>query len=441
MDSYLKFLLLTEGEPETFSRNGAWRIEAVDISSGLRREDPMFGDELRKAWRKQPMRSMKRFFFVLVAIFFFFPSNHEAFGLPTVYPTGVTIHQTEFTDPGYTIFVPIKKIGTSVIKLIDMEGNIVHVWDMDPVDIDYIRPLPGGSFMGLSPVQDRLVEIDWDGQIVWDFYPDDEDLHHNFQKLDNGNYLVLAHERRLIPTFSKFEFKYDYYMEMTPEHEVIWRWNSWEHLYEFGFTFESLIYIWHPKVVYLFPDFSHTNSIMALPPNQHENDPAFRRGNILISQRNTNIFFIIDKETGEIVWQIGPDDNPAIGQHDAHMIEEGLPGAGNILIFDNGGAAGYPMKYRGYSKVLEIDPTTKRTVWQYNAFKELRLLSSFHSPYISGAQRLPNGNTLITEGAVGRIFEVTSAGQTVWEYLYANPPEELYKAYRVDSDWPPVPLD
>ena len=384
---------------------------------------------------------MRRILFVIVAVFIFFANNYSAFGWPTVYPTGTTIYDPEKAHPGYTLFVPIMKLGIKDIRLIDMEGNTVHIWDIRPYDVDYLRPLPGGSFLGLSPFQDKLVEVDWDGNVLWEYYKEGEDLHHNFQKLDNGNYLILAHEKRWIPTFSRFEFKYDYYMEMTPDHETVWRWNTWEHLYEFGFTFESLRYIWEPKVIYFFPDFSHTNSIQALPRNQHENDPAFRKGNILISQRNTNIIFIIDKDTGEIVWQIGPNDNMTVGQHDAYMIEQGLPGAGNILVFDNGGAAGYPMEYHQFSKVIEIDPTTKSIVWKYNAFKEFRPNIEFYSPYISGAQRLPNGNTLITEGAFGRIFEVTPEHETVWEFVYANPTEEIYKAYRVDLDWPPAALD
>jgi len=353
----------------------------------------------------------------------------------------VTIYEPELTHSGYTLFVPIRFLGFEIIKLIDMEGNIVKTWDMSPVDIDYIRPLPDGGFMGLSPFQNWLVEVDWDGQIVWDFHPDDVNMHHNYQKLDNGNYMFLAHEKMWIPSFSLYEFNYDYYVEMTPDYEVVWIWNTWEHLLEFDFSIESRLYIWPPKTIYFFPDFSHSNSIQSLPPNQHEAIPAFKRGNILISQRNTNIIFIIDKETGEIAWQVGPDDYLTIGQHDAYMIEQGMPGAGNILVFDNGGAAGYPMQYRQYSKVVEIDPPTKEIVWTYTASKGLRPNTTFHSAYISGAQRLPNGNTLITEGASGRIFEVTEEGTTVWEYIESNPPKENYKAYRTEYDWPPTALD
>ena len=82
---------------------------------------------------------------------------------------------------------------------------------------------------------------------------------------------------------------------------------------------------------------------------------------------------IIDRETGKIVWRIGPDYSKdtevgqklgqIIGMHNAHMIPQGLPGEGNILVFDNGGYAGYgllgiPARYlRFYSRVIEFNPS------------------------------------------------------------------------------------
>ena len=61
--------------------------------------------------------------------------------------------------------------------------------------------------------------------------------------------------------------------------------------------------------------------------------------------------------------------------------------------------------------MLEINPVTLELVWSYTEPR-------FFSTNISGAQRLPNGNTLITEGAGGRLFEVTKEGKIVWEYIY-----------------------
>ena len=66
----------------------------------------------------------------------------------------------------------------------------------------------------------------------------------------------------------------------------------------------------------------------------------------------------------------------------------------------------------------------------------------FFSTNISGAQRLPNGNTLITEGAPGRLLEVTNDRRVVWEYIYpvfagAQGSNAVYRGYRVPYDWIP----
>ena len=76
------------------------------------------------------------------------------------------------------------------------------------------------------------------------------------------------------------------------------------------------------------------------------------------------------------------------------------------MIYDNG-------TLRGYSRVIELNPLTEEAVWQYTA--EPR--EAFLSRYISGAQRLPNGNTLICEGANCHLFEVTPKGEVVWDYV------------------------
>jgi hypothetical protein len=136
------------------------------------------------------------------------------------------------------------------------------------------------------------------------------------------------------------------------------------------------------------------------------------------------------------------------------MIPKGLPGAGNILVFDNGGAAGYgspnPGSVNGVgnairpnSRVLEFNPVTLELVWQYSAAAAGEDATSFFSHYISSAQRLPNGNTLINEGAGGRIFEVTPKYEIVWEYVSPYFSEikaiqnGVYRAYRVPYEWVP----
>jgi hypothetical protein len=174
---------------------------------------------------------------------------------------------------------------------------------------------------------------------------------------------------------------------------------------------------------------------------------------VIISSRQASFIAIIARADGKVVWRMGPDfrETPElqrigqfVGQHHAHIIPKGLPGAGNVLVFDNGGSSGYgfdtPISRNGLggvaratSRVLEIDPVKMETVWSYTN-------SAFFSTNISGAQRLPNGNTLITEGAGSRVFEVTADSTIVWEYMSANPDSTLstvYRAYRVPYDWIP----
>jgi hypothetical protein len=111
-------------------------------------------------------------------------------------------------------------------------------------------------------------------------------------------------------------------------------------------------------------------------------------------------------------------------QHHVRWNEEGLPGAGNITLFLNN----FPGPRGNQSVVVELVPPMDDQgryviedgeqfgpdlpVWIYMANDG----PSFHSPFISGAHRLPNGNTFIDSGAQGRFFEVTPEGEIVWEY-------------------------
>jgi hypothetical protein len=207
----------------------------------------------------------------------------------------------------------------------------------------------------------------------------------------------------------------------------------------------------------------------------------------LIDSRTSNFIAIIARydhpdgvtwKSGDIVWRVGPHYSKEykenrvgqiIGPHLAHMIPKGLPGAGNILVFDNGGLAGYglllpglapeygtyPAAVRDYSRIIEFDPITLEKVWEYKCTEERtvkngELERKFYSRLISSAQRLPNGNTMITEGQSGRVFEVTDDGKIVWEFINSYddgsflvgpatflPQNAVYRAYRVPNNWIP----
>ena len=253
----------------------------------------------------------------------------------------------------------------------------------------------------------------------------------------------------------------------------LWEWCCNEHFEEMGFREGPKNTLarnpnYRPTQPEGMGDWIHINSMSALGPNKwyDAGDERFHPDNIIVDGREANIIFIISKKTGKITWKLGPDYDSSpelraigwiIGQHHAHMIPRGLPGEGNILIFDNGGWGGYDVPnpgaptgvkaaLRDHSRVLEIDPVSLKIVWQYTpkeaGFLEPMDSNSFYSTFISGMQRLPNGNPLITEGSAGRVFEVTPDHEIVWEFISPYwgkhvPMNMTYRAYRVPYEWVP----
>ena len=418
---------------------------------------------------------------------------------PIVYPTGVTVYNPEKCWNGYTIF-PAKEQGA---MLIDMNGAEVQLWK--GLHGFPNKLLPGGQVLGhlgdrnnAFGMQDQtdLVQVDWDGNIVWKFnkYEYIEDpgqkpqwmarQHHDYQRegnpvgyyvpgmdplVDRGNSLILAHKNLRNAKISDKMLIDDVIIEVSWEGDVIWEWICSDHFDEYGFDEAAKNILFRdPNMRPSGGDWMHINSMSALGPNKWYDggDTRFHPDNIIWDGRETNIIAIIDKKTGKIAWQVGPnyDGSQAlrdlgwiIGLHHAHMIPRGLPGEGNILVFDNGGWAGYGVPnpgsptgaknaLRDYSRVIEFDPVTLKIVWQYTPIEAGYLkpvdANRFYSPFISSAQRLPNGNTLITEGSGGRLIEVTAKHELVWEYIspYWGKMMKInmvYRAYRAPYGWVP----
>ena len=421
-------------------------------------------------------------------------------GHASIYPTGVTIYKPEKCFNGYTLF-PAKGQGA---LLIDMNGKAVHLWK----DLQGFpnKLLPGGIVIGSTGERDKqfshqdmldLVQVDWDGNIQWSFqqheYTEDEGYeprwiarqHHDYQrtgnpvgyyvpgmecKTDSGNTLVLAHRNANKPRITGYTLLDDCIYELDWEGNKIWEWNAIDHFNELGLTeIEKNALCRNPNLRDCgLGDWAHINSMSVIGPNKwYDNgDERFHPDNIIMDSRDLNIIFIINKETGKIVWQLGSDFSSTrelraigqiIGQHHAHIIPKGLPGEGNLLVFDNGGFAGYWLPgpttkeglkahKRDFSRVLEINPITLEIVWQYTPTqaKLTRPMQAhyFYSPLVSSAQRLPNGNTFITEGCSGRFIEVTAECETVWEYIspYKDAKSNMnmvYRAYRYPYEYVP----
>jgi len=190
-------------------------------------------------------------------------------------------------------------------------------------------------------------------------------------------------------------------------------------------------------------DYLHMNAASPIPASAGHTDPRFRAGNIIVSYRFINTIAVVDHASKKIVWKM---TGASIGQHNPNFIPAGMPGTGHILVFDNGNVDTNtnPMHIgsRPNSRVLEINPIDNSIVWEYTADKSNLPLWSFFSHYISSAQRLPNGNTLICEGANGRFFEVKPDGEIVWEYVnpFGNmapkvPDYTVFRAAKAPETW------
>jgi hypothetical protein len=344
--------------------------------------------------------------------------------------TGLRALDPERAWPGFTLFALYQSAGRTVY-LIDLEGKVVHTWEM-PYPAQYGRLTERGTlfYNGKTPdSSDRFIsrkpykigavmEADWNGHVLWEVQHPDH--HHDGILLRNGNVLLLCLAqlpRELVPkikggmpgTEHNGAMYGDYLVEMTTDRRIVWEYRTWEHLDP---ETDRITAIQEPR-----DEWTHGNGLAELP-----------NGDIVVSFRTISTVVIIERKTGTIIWKLGAP--PLCGQHAPTPLPNG-----NLLIFDNG-----PHRLdhsMPFSRVIEVEPSSKKIVWEYREKRE----SDFFSPRISNAQRLPNGNTMICEGDFGRLFEVTAGGELVWEYVnpyFAGPPNaqnnRVFRAYRYSAE-------
>ena len=319
--------------------------------------------------------------------------------------TGLTALDEDQACPGFLLYSPMS--GPGDVYLVDVNGNEAHHWSMPYPPGLYGYLLPNGNLFYGGKIQDEtwerfpswkrfksgvMLEADRDGNVVWEH--SDPGHHHDARRTEPGGALYLTVE--LMPADLAARVKggvagsapegmwHDVIVEVDADGNRIWEWHAADHLDpdRHVVTFNDLRDEW-----------SHGNTVAPLPD-----------GRVMFSFRNISTIGIIEKATGEIVWQLG--DEVLAQQHDPNLLPNG-----NVLVFDNGSHrkdTGLP-----FSRVIEVDPANDEIVWEYRDNPAY----NFFSAYISGARRLGNGNTLITEGAFGRMFQVTPAGEVVWEYI------------------------
>jgi hypothetical protein len=292
----------------------------------------------------------------------------------------------------------------------DMDGAVVHSWPGVRVS-GRARLLPSGHLAVISS-RGRFREYDWEGQRTWHFRPARAAhiLHHDFALLRNGNYLLLV--RRPVRGT-------DFLLEVNRSREEVWRWESREGIQEDLWRAQKIA----EDFANVDHDSTHMNSVHELPPNKwfDEGHEEFRPGNILVSARNLNALYIVARPSGEVVWKHydGLDY-----QHEASMVPRGVPGAGNIVFFNNGY---HNIESYRQSSIVELNPLERWVVWRYRS-------PGFFSSVEGVQQVLPSGNVLVTSSRGGRVFELTGDRQVVWQW---SPPYLPMRVSRYPYDFCP----
>ena len=221
----------------------------------------------------------------------------------------VAIYDPERASAGYTLDLYKRRVPI----LFDMNGRIVHAWPTARVR-SRARLLPDGSLLAIG-LGRTIDQYDWEGKLTWQVKLEGKIPHHDVIRISNGNTVTITATRK-VPT--------DTIVEIDPSGNVVWEWDAAEHL----------AYYWVDRTIKKM-DTTHINSVQEIPPNPwwEMEDDRFRPGNLLISARNLDALFIIDKISKQVVWTY---DHRLDGQHEALMIGPDLPGHGNILVFNNG---------------------------------------------------------------------------------------------------------
>jgi len=328
---------------------------------------------------------------------------------------GVIRHIRGEAWPGYNFYC---SRSDGWVELSDMDGETVHRWTYQSkkgAGSDHAMMLENGDLLVITK-HEALLRLDWNSRTIWTkkIRP-----HHDLAVTPEGRIYVIVRDWK---AYRGMRVWFDVLLLLTPDGEEIDRWHTYDHLDDLKHSLDTRSFLdtvldsalgggpeqgpaaTEAKMAvaddrYNF-DYFHLNTVGLVPDNLlGSGDVRFRPGNLLICLRNVNQIAILEPETYRILWSWG--QGYLEWPHHPTM----LP-SGRILVFDNG-------VHRKYSRVLELDPVRKTIVWEYRSSPP----EEFYSRARGAAQRLANGNTLITESDRGRVFEVTPSGEIVWTWL------------------------
>lgn len=417
------------------------------------------------------------------------------------------LQSTEEVIPGYIFFSPFSSENA---YMIDECGRLINTWERgtNPGLAAYFlenglmlrtyKPSPIGPFTSASN-SGGLELVNWENETVWyyEFNTSEWLSHHDATMMPNGNILVLTWELVYTPELIELGRDPDQIASQgfmwsekiievkpvgTDEIELIWEWEIKDHYIQdfdanksnFGVVSE------HPELFDInLPELNSNNSNSTRDWN-HINAIDYNEDldQILLSVRNSDEIWILDHSTtteeaktheggiygkgGDILYRWGNSnayqrlgEQKLFGQHGVNWIDKGLQDEGKILIFNNGNGRPGPdyssveildplQTAPGFYEILQNDPIgPENPEWVYDRGND-----KFYSPYLSNAQRLENGHTLINAGSPGYMFEINANDEVVWEYvipLAGNNPvpqgsnpngNSTFRAYKLSKDHP-----
>ncbi|MEZ5963631.1 MAG: aryl-sulfate sulfotransferase [Planctomycetota bacterium] len=395
------------------------------------------------------------------------------FAGPTALRTVGLRRQEPGSFQGYTLFSPLQSNAT---YLVDARGRLVKSWHSSspPGACVYLEgnghllrsgQVGNPAFAGAGGDGGLVEELDWDGQRVWSFTHSTatEVLHHDVERLPDGNILMIVWEKisaadaiaagrdpSLVPAGELWSEKI---VEIEPTGasggNIVWQWRVFDHLIQDVDPTKANhgVVADHPERI----DVNYTTNAGGVDW-LHFNSVAYNQqlDQVVVSSRAFSEIWILDHSTtteqaagrsggrsgrgGDLLFRFGNPqahragteaDRTLYWQHDPHWIPPHLPGAGHLLVFNNGGRdrpGGPHSTVDEYAlPPVDIGGNYLRTgdrwepdlVWRYVGNPP----SSFDSQFVSGSQRLPNGNTMICAGWNGEVFEVTPSGQILCSYV------------------------
>jgi hypothetical protein len=333
------------------------------------------------------------------------------------------------------------------LKLIDSEGNIVHKWLIDPVEIfsnSAYRRLDEVEFdqrqihgFHLFPNGDVLVNVDYVGtarldacgRVLWRLT---EGSHHSIARAEDGSFWIPGSTKKEPAVSSRYPDGYpgldrpiyhEQILHISGNGKILDKINLLDLLYANGLE-RHIVKAGRRSAV----DITHTNDVEPLGSSMAEGFPFFDSGDLLVSIRNLDLVLVFDPETGDVKWHTS---YPIIEQHDPDFLRDGWIG-----IFDNNRDGTDRGEMLGGSRIVTVQPHTDSVRVVFPTGHS----APFYSEYMGQWQLLENGNMLLTESFPGRVVEVAPDGQSVWEWV-REPYDTLSTPWVTGSERHPVRLE